>query len=61
MDIKKLRVIRKGLGLSLGYVSDKSGVDKGALSLIENGKGNPTIKTLEKIVLVLGVRIEILL
>lgn len=61
MDIKKFKTIRKGLGLSLSDISAKTGLDKSALSLIENGKSNPTHKTLEKIADALGVKIEILL
>lgn len=59
MNIKKLKVIRVGLKMSLSDISRKTGIDKGRLSLIENGKANPTIGTLEKIAAVLDAKIEI--
>jgi transcriptional regulator with XRE-family HTH domain len=61
MDITKFRMIRKGKGMSLDDIAGATGIGKGALSLIENGKSNPTHKTLEKIADALGVKLEILL
>lgn len=61
MDISKLKTIRKGLKMKLSDVSAECGVDRGMISLIESGKGNPTIKTLDKICKVYGVTTGIIL
>jgi len=44
-----LKEAREAAGMSLQDVSDASGITKANLSLLENGKGNPTIETLERI------------
>ena len=39
-------------------LAEKIGADKGYVSLLENGKKNPTLVTFEKIAKALGVSIE---
>ncbi len=50
---------RKELNLELKDLQDYSGVNYASISDIENGKANPTIKTLEKLLDVLGMEINI--
>lgn len=54
--IKKRRV---ELNLELKDLQDYSGVNYASISDIENGKANPTIKTLEKLLDALGMEINI--
>jgi len=42
-------------GMTLSALSEASGVAKGNLSEIENGKKSPTVKTLRKIAKGLGI------
>ena len=50
---------RKELGLNIADMCDYSEVSPTLISNIENGKGNPTIATLEKILNVLGLELRI--
>ena len=50
---------RKELNLELKDLQDYSGVNYASISDIENGKANPTIKTLEKLLDALGMQINI--
>lgn len=50
---------RKELGLSIADLCDYSEVSPTLISRIENGKANPTIDTLEKILNVLGLELRI--
>ena len=54
--IKKRRL---ELNLELKDLQDYSGVNYVSISEIENGKANPTIKTLEKLLDVLGMELDI--
>lgn len=54
---KQLKQRRVNLGMELQDVQDYTGITISALSNIENGKANPTVKTLEKITDVLGLEI----
>lgn len=56
---KTIRKRRKELNLELKDLQDYSGVNYASISDIENGKANPTIKTLEKLLDVLGMEINI--
>lgn len=47
---KLIKERRESHGITAKYVSEKSGVHQGALSLIEAGKANPTWDTIQKIV-----------
>ena len=50
---------RKELSLELKDLQDYSGVNYVSISDIENGKANPTVKTLEKLLDVLGMELDI--
>jgi DNA-binding XRE family transcriptional regulator len=55
----ELKKTRKGKRLSLADVARKSGIDKAAISRIENGQNvNPTIGTLETIARSLGAQLQ---
>ena len=54
--IKKRRL---ELNLELKDLQDYSGVNYVSISDIENGKANPTVKTLEKLLDVLGMELDI--
>ncbi len=54
--IKRRRI---ELNLELKDLQDYSGVNYASISDIENGKANPTIKTLEKLLDALGMQINI--
>lgn len=56
---KIIRTRRKELNLELKDLQDYSGVNYVSISDIENGKANPTIKTLEKLLDVLGMELDI--
>jgi DNA-binding Xre family transcriptional regulator len=54
----RLKQERQRLKLSLADVSAKAGIDKAALSRLENGKaGNPTVETLSRVAWALGKRV----
>lgn len=46
---------RKKLHLEISDLSEYSGVTASTISNIENGKSNPTIKTIEKLLISLGL------
>jgi len=55
-DLKKAR---EGAGLSLADVAERSGIDKAALSRLENGiQANPTIETLLRYAAAVGKRLR---
>lgn len=56
---KIIKKRRKELNLELKDLQDYSGINYASISDIENGKANPTIKTLEKLLDVLGMEINI--
>ena len=56
---KIIRIRRKELNLELKDLQDYSGVNYVSISDIENGKANPTVKTLEKLLDVLGMELDI--
>ena len=63
MDIPKrfgenLKRIRLEKDMSQTDLGEKIGADKGYVSLLENGKKNPTITTVEKIAKALDVSFE---
>jgi len=56
---ENIRKIRKQKDLSINNLSEKSGVAQGYLSDLENNKlSNPTLETLNKIALALGVSLK---
>ena len=56
---KIIKKRRQELNLELKDLQDYSGVNYVSISDIENGKANPTIKTLEKLLDVLGMELDI--
>ena len=56
---KIIKKRRKELNLELKDLQDYSGINYASISDIENGKANPTIKTLERLLDVLGMQINI--
>jgi DNA-binding XRE family transcriptional regulator len=55
--VKALKEARESRGLSLQDVCDKTGITRASLSLLENGKGNPTMTTLRRVAEAIGVEI----
>lgn len=54
--LKNARVAR---GLSLAQVASRSGIDKAAISRLENGQNpNPTLATLETLARAIGARLR---
>ena len=56
---KTIKKRRKELSLELKDLQDYSGVNYVSISDIENGKANPTVKTLEKLLDVLWMELDI--
>ena len=46
---------RSSLSLNQGDVSEMTGITSKTIYLIENGKGNPSVDTLKKILEILGL------
>ena len=57
-NMKKIRARKK---MSQGDICRALGVDRAYISTIESGKQNPTLATVEKIALALGVSVDELL
>lgn len=60
MNFDKLKEHRKAQKLTILQMQKKTGINRNMLSMIERGYANPTIKTLECICKVLGLKIELL-
>ena len=58
--VKALKEARESRGLSLQDVCDKTGITRASLSLMENGKGNPTMTTLRRVAEAIGVEILVM-
>ena len=56
-----IRARRTELGLSQNDLKDFSGVHNVTISLVENGKYNPSISELEKIISPLGLEIVLMI
>ncbi|MBL7040918.1 MAG: helix-turn-helix transcriptional regulator [Pirellulaceae bacterium] len=57
--IMELKQAREALGLSLADIRDRTGIERSALSRLENETPNVTIRTLERYAEALGKRIVI--
>jgi predicted transcriptional regulator len=56
--LAELKKVREAAGLSLADVAERSGIDKAALSRLENGvQANPTLETLVRYATALGKRL----
>jgi DNA-binding XRE family transcriptional regulator len=59
LALHELRKVREAAGLSLADVAERSGIDKAALSRLENGvQANPTVETLARYAAALGKRLR---
>ncbi len=56
---KTLTYARESVGMTQEQLSKKSGIPQSFISLIENGKANPSIKVLKKLAEGLGMRLII--
>lgn len=52
---KRLRLLRGQRKLTLTGLAEKSGISKGSLSVLEDGRGNPTITTIWRLADALGI------
>ena len=57
--VAALKSAREARGLSLADVRDRSGIERSALSRLENAAPNPTVRTLERYAEAVGKRIVI--
>lgn len=58
----RIKARREQLGVSLTELASKSGIDKAAISRLENGLAeNPTVSTLERLARALGKRLQLAL
>jgi len=57
---KSIKLCRTNRGLSQGELADKIGLSVSYVSLIEQGKRDPAISTVEKIATALGVPLSLL-
>ena len=56
--LHRLKAVRQELGMSLAALSEKTGIDQGALSKLENGQRvNPTLRTLSRVANALGKKL----
>jgi DNA-binding XRE family transcriptional regulator len=56
--VYEFKAVREAAGLSLADVAERSGIDKAALSRLENGvHDNPTVETLMRYAAALGKRL----
>jgi len=57
--LSELKRIREKKGLSLADVAERSGIDRGAISRLENGhNANPTIDTLGRYAAAVGAQVD---
>ena len=56
--MNKIELQRESKGLTQSELSKKAGIDRSNLSEYENGKGNPTIRTLKKLATALGCEVK---
>ncbi len=58
---KKIAIRRKELKLNIEDLSEYSGITEATISRIETGKANPTIKTVEKLLIPLGLTLDLVI
>ena len=56
--MSKVKKLRESRGWSMQELSDRSGVSKGYISMLENGKVNPSLKKLKELSRALGVEVK---
>lgn len=57
MILSRIRELREAKGWGQRELAERSGVSQSAISDIENGKRDPSIKTVKKVAIALGVTI----
>ena len=50
---------RKTSGLTQKQISERAGIAQGDISKIENGNGNPSLKTLKRLASAMGMRLKL--
>ena len=50
---------RKAAGLTQKQLAAKSGIAQGDISKLENGNGNPSLKTLQRLAAAMGTRLHL--
>jgi transcriptional regulator with XRE-family HTH domain len=55
---QRIRILRERRGLSQSALAEASGLSRNTLSLLERGQSSPTVSTLKRIALALGVDIS---
>lgn len=50
---------RKAAGLTQKQLAAKSGIAQGDISKLENGNGNPSLKTLQRLAAAMGTRLRL--
>jgi transcriptional regulator with XRE-family HTH domain len=58
MNPQKIRQVRESKGVSTRVLSKRAGVSTETIYSIEHGKRQPSVRTLEKIALALGVEVK---
>lgn len=56
-----VRAMRRKVGINQGELADKAGINRSYLSMIENGKSNPTMDVIENLAHGLGVNPSVLM
>lgn len=56
-----IRQRRQILGLSQTQLADLSSISSRTIQLVEQGKGNPSLETLIKLIDIVGLRLELVL
>jgi len=57
--VAALRSVREARGLSLAHIRDQTGIERSALSRLENAAANVTVRTLERYAQAVGKRIVV--
>ena len=50
---------RKASGLTQKELAEKTGISQGDISKLENGSGNPSIRTLQRLAAGMGMRLQL--
>ena len=50
---------RKNAGLTQRQLSEKTGIDQGDISRIENGEANPSLRTLKRLAAGMGMKLRL--
>jgi DNA-binding XRE family transcriptional regulator len=59
MAMTKLKKARESMGLSLADMAERTGMDRAAISRLENGLTNPTFETIGRYALALDKRVVV--